>query len=259
NCPPTFGMYAFSTGVCAGKLVTVRRGNDFALDLPAIRRAVTPRTKVIFVASPNNPSGNVTPEKAIRELLDLGILVVVDEAYYEFSGCTVVPLTQKYDNLVVLRTFSKWAGLAGLRVGYGVLPQQLMPYLLKIKQPYNINAAAMVAAIESLADVDYLLETVKAIVHERARLFRKLEQFEFMELSPTQANFILCRIGNSRARHLHMKLQKRGIFLRYFDAPMLEDCLRISVGKPEHTDALVQTIEAILDEDERAKVVEPKF
>ena len=259
NCPPTFGMYPFCTEVCAGKVVAVPRGEDFALDVAAVREAVTPRTKVLFVASPNNPTGNVTPEKTIRELLALGILVVVDEAYYEFSGLTVMSLMAKHDNLVVLRTFSKWAGLAGLRVGYGVFPPQLMPHLMKIKQPYNINAAAQVAAIESLADLDYQTETVKALVHERGRLFRRLQQFDFLEPYPTQANFILCRVAGGKAKHICEGLQRRGIFVRYFDTPLLRDCIRVSVGKPEHTEALVQGIEEIIEEDEEAKIVNPKF
>lgn len=258
NCPPTFGMYCFSTEVCAGKVVTVPRREDFSLDTAAIKKAVNQRSKVLFIASPNNPSGNVTPEKEIRELLELGILVVVDEAYYEFSGCTVLPLTAKHDNIVVLRTFSKWAGLAGLRVGYGVFAEALMPHLMKIKQPYNINVAAQVAAIESLADVDTLMETVKSIVHERGRLFRKLEGFGFLPY-PTQANFILCRVAGGKARHIQQALQRWGIFVRYFDTPVLKDCIRISVGKPEHTEALVEALGAIQEEDKEAENVEPKF
>ncbi len=259
DCPPTFGMYSFSTRVCAGKVIQVSRTEGFAIDTNAIKWEVTPRTKVIFIASPNNPTGNVVLEKQVRELLELGILVVVDEAYYEFSGCTVVPLTAKFDNLVVLRTFSKWAGLAGLRIGYGAFPQQLVPHLMKIKQPYNINAAAQVAAMESLADADYLMETVKSLVHERSRLFTKLQGFDFLRPYPTQANFILCRVANGKAQRIHQGLQQRGIFLRYFDTPLLKDCIRVSVGKPEHTDALISAVHMIVEEDREAERIQPKL
>lgn len=258
NFPPTFGMYCFSTEVCAGRVVSVPRREDFSLDIRAIRKAVSQRTKALFVASPNNPSGNLTPDTEITELLDLGALVVVDEAYHEFSGCTVLPLAAKHDNLVVLRTFSKWAGLAGLRVGYGVFPPALMPHLMRIKQPYNVNVAAQVAAMESLADVGHLMETVKSIVHERSRLFRRLGEFDFIKAYPTQANFILCRVAGGKARHIHRELQRRRIFVRYFDSPMLQDCIRISVGKPEHTDAVIEALAAIQEEDQE-QAVEPKF
>jgi histidinol-phosphate aminotransferase len=259
DCPPTFGMYPFCTEICGGKVLTVPRDEAFGIDISRVRNVVTSRTKVIFVASPNNPSGNTAPEKQVKELLELGILVVVDEAYYEFSGVTVMPLVGRHDNLIVLRTFSKWAGLAGLRIGYGAFPYQLMPSLMKIKQPYNINAAAQVAVIESLRDVDCLMENVRLLVHERGRLFQKLQQFSFLKVYPSQANFILCRVAGGKAKHICDGLQRRGIFIRYFDTPLLRDCIRISVGKPEHTEAVVVGIEEIMEEDEEAKIIRPKL
>lgn len=259
NCPPTFGMYSFCTDVCSGKVVVVPRLPDFSVDIESVKRAVTPRTKVIFVASPNNPTGNVTTEKEIRALLELGVLVVADEAYYEFSGCTSMQLVPRHDNLVVLRTFSKWAGLAGLRIGYGAFPLPLVPHLMKIKQPYNVNSAAQAAVLESLADVDYLSEVVKTLVHERGHLYQKLQQFDFLRPYPSQANFILFRVLNGKARHMHDALCKRGIFLRHFDTPLLKDCLRVSVGKPEHTEALAFAIEEVANEDADAMLTPPKF
>ena len=242
NCPPTFGMYSFSTDVCGGKVVNIPRKQDFSIDVAAIKEALDKRTKVIFIASPNNPSGNVTPEHAILELLNSTAVVVIDEAYYEFSGITVTPLVPKYPNLIVFRTFSKWAGLAGLRVGYGIFPINIVEHLIKIKQPYNVNAAAQVAALESLKDMSYLRGTIKAIVDERERLLTKLNQIDWLRVYPSQANFILCSVLNGKAKAIHEGLQKKGIFIRYFDTPQLKDCLRISVGKPEHTDALIASL-----------------
>jgi histidinol-phosphate aminotransferase len=242
NCPPTFGMYPFSTDVCGGKAVSVPRLPDFSIDVAAVKKAVDKRTKVAFIASPNNPSGNVTPEPAILELLKCKATVVIDEAYCEFSGITVAPLVQKYANLIVLRTFSKWAGLAGLRVGYGIFPTKIVEYLMKIKQPYNVNAAAQIAALESLKDIDYLRGTIKAIIDERERLFSRLNRFDWLQVYPSQANFILCSVLNGKAKSIHEGLQKKGIFVRYFDTPQLNNCLRISVGKPEHTDVLIAAL-----------------
>jgi histidinol-phosphate aminotransferase len=243
NCPPTFGMYPFSTDVCGGRVISIPRKADFSVDTGAARKAIDKGAKVIFIASPNNPSGNLTPEPQITELLKASAVVVVDEAYYEFSGITIAPLVPKYANLIVLRTFSKWAGLAGLRVGYGIFPVNMVKYLMKLKQPYNVNAAAQVAAVESLNDLKYLRGTIKAIVHERQRLITKLSQLTRLKVYPSQANFVLCRVLNGRAKTIRDALQKKGIFIRYFDTPLLKDCLRISVGKPEHTDKLLAVLQ----------------
>ncbi|HIE17013.1 MAG TPA: histidinol-phosphate transaminase [Dehalococcoidia bacterium] len=245
NCPPTFGMYPFSTDICGGRVVNIPRTADFSINILAIKKALTKRTKVIFIASPNNPSGNVTSQQAIEELLDAVPVVVIDEAYFEFSGTTVAPLVPKHANLIVLRTFSKWAGLAGLRIGYGIFPSHLAKYLMKIKQPYNVNSAAQLAALESLKDLAYLRNTIEAITQERERLFHKLNQISWLKTYPSQANFILCSVVNGKAKAVHEGLKRQGIFVRYFDTPELKDCLRITVGKPEHTDALIAALREI--------------
>jgi len=245
NCVPTFGMYPFCTEICGGEVVDVPRDKSYAIDGTKVKEAVSERTKIIFVASPNNPTGNVTPERDILELVKTGIVVVVDEAYYEFSGVTVAPLVLKYENLIVLRSFSKWAGLAGLRIGYGIFSTLISQHLLKIKQPYNINLAAEIAVKESLIDTDYLKSTVRAIIAERERLFTKLGELKFLNPFPSQANFILCAVVKEDAQVIHEGLQKKGIFVRYFDTPLLRNSLRISVGKPEHTDALIEALKEL--------------
>jgi len=242
NCPPTFGMYAFSTGVCGGKIVNIFRKQDYSVDIESVKKAVGKQSKVIFIASPNNPSGNITSEANFVELLKSDAVLVIDEAYHEFSGITVASLVPKYSNLIVLRTFSKWAGLAGLRVGYGFFPTNLVRHLMKIKQPYNVNVAAQVAALESLKDWPYLKTTINAITNERERLLTKLHALSWLEIYPSQANFILCTVLKGNAKAIHQKLQSKGIFVRHFDTPELKDCLRISVGKPEHTDALIAAL-----------------
>ena len=247
NCPPTFGMYSFVTAVCGGRIVDVSRDGDFAINVSYIKRVLGARTKVIFLVSPNNPSGNTIPRGDIIELLDAGKIVVVDEAYYEFSGMTVADLVPGYGNLIVLRTFSKWAGLAGLRVGYGIFPLPIAHHILNIKPPYNVNVAATVAACESLSDLDYLREKVAAIVKERARLFIELGRFNFLRVFPSEANFILCSVLNGKARDIYEGLRKRGIFIRYFDTPLLKDYIRISIGKPEHSDAVITALSEMAD------------
>ena len=245
NCVPTFDVYRFSTEICGGTLVDVPRDKDFAVNIGAVKAAISEKTRLIFLANPNSPTGNITPQKDIREIVDTGLPVVVDEAYYEFSGETVAPLVGRYENLMVLRTFSKWAGLAGLRVGYGIFPPKIADYLLMIKIPYNVNVAAVVAVRESLKDIDYLLDRVKAIVAERERLFAELKKVKWLKPYPSQANFILCAVPNGKARELKQELQNRGILVRYFDKPLLRNYLRISAGKPEHTDVLIKTLQEI--------------
>jgi histidinol-phosphate aminotransferase len=228
-------------------LIEVPRDNNFVVDMSAVKAAISKKTKVIFIANPNNPSGNMTPRQDILKILDTGLPVVIDEAYHEFSRQTVVPLLGEYENLMVLRTFSKWTGLAGLRIGYGLFPPKIADYLLRIKIPYNVNVAAMVAVEESLKDIDYLMRTVQALIDERERLFQKLQKFSWIKPFPSQANFILCSVQKGEAKELKLKLQNRGILVRYFEEPRLRNCIRISVGKPEHTDVLVKALKEIED------------
>ena len=253
SCPPTFGMYSFDAGLNAARCIDVPRKADFSLDLEAIRKAVENfHPKLLFVTSPNNPDGSLLPRDALDQLMVLPLLVVLDEAYIEFAGQDLgaelsrireVPLRE---NLVVLRTFSKWAGLAGLRIGYGAFPKWLMPVLWKSKQPYNVNVAASVAAQVSLDHMDELKEVVELLKHERERLLQALEKIPFLEPYPTQSNFILCRVLGRDATQLKARLaHEYGIFIRYFDKPGLRDHIRISVGRPEDTDILVKALQSM--------------
>ena len=248
NCPPTFGMYAFSTQVNGGSLVSIPRDDEFQVDLSKVKEAIDSRTKAIFLASPNNPTGNLAPEDMVLSLLEEDILVVIDETYFEFSGHTVAPLVSEHPNLVVLRTLSKWAGLAGLRLGYGIMAPRILQLLMDIKQPYNINAAAEVALLASLKDVAYLRRNIDALVQERDRLFSRLALIQGIIPRPSLGNFLLCDISQGRATQVFQALARRGIFVRYFDTPRLRDSLRISIGKPEHTEALVAALEEIFQE-----------
>ncbi|MGE5619361.1 MAG: histidinol-phosphate transaminase [Sphingomonadaceae bacterium] len=242
DLPPTFGMYSFSTQVCGGRVVQVPRDEQFGINLPAVERAITDRTRMIFLASPNNPSGNVAPRWQVERLLATGRLVVVDEAYAEFATTTLVPLVAEHPNLVVLRTFSKWAGLAGLRVGYGVFPQGVLRQMWKVKQPYNLNVAAQVAVRESLLDIERLQSNVRRIVEERERFRLALSDLGFLRVHPSEANFLLCDVLEGSAEEVVRFLASRGIIVRYFRKPRLFNSVRFSVGLPEHTDAVVAAL-----------------
>ena len=248
NCPPTFDMFRFSTQIGEGTLVEVPRDEGFAVSVRAVKEAITTKTKIILLANPNNPTGTLTPRQDILEILKTGLPVVVDEAYYEFSGETVAPLVKQYPNLMVPRTFSKWAGLAGLRVGYGFFPVKIASHLMCIKEPYCVNVAALVAVRETLKDKDYLMRQVDRIIAERERLFSRLEEIEWLKPYPSQANFILCSVLRGGARELQQELEDRGILVRYFDQPLLKDSVRISIGRPEENDILVETLNELGEE-----------
>ncbi len=181
-------------------------------------------------------------KEQLLQLLKKNILVVLDEAYVEFSGNSFAGLVTDYSNLVVLRTFSKWAGLAGLRVGFGIMPDFILNQLMKIKQPYNVNAAAQTAAIEALKHLDYLLATIDKIKKERVRLYGKLSQIDWLEIYPSESNFILCRVKTGNAKQIYQRLQKKGIFIRYYDSPDLSNFVRITVGKPSQTNKLMAAL-----------------
>lgn len=242
NLTPTFGMYSLGAEICGGHAIPVPRGDSFEIDLEAVKLAITPRTKAIVICSPNNPTGNIPAAPEVRALLDTGLLVIVDEAYYEFCGQTVMPLLDEYPNLVVLRTFSKWAGLAGLRIGLGAMRPALARAMMSVKPPYNVNLAAEVALIASLANMPALLERVSAIIAERERMHRRLAAIPGVRPYPSQANFILCQLPEGSGPPIFDGLCNRGIFLRHWNNPRLQDCLRISVGLPEETDAVAAAL-----------------
>ncbi len=247
DCPPSFGMYPFSTAVNAGRLIEVPRRADFRLDLPALREAIAnePRSRALFLCSPNNPTGDAIPDEELEDLLRLPLLIILDEAYVEFADRpSRIEWVPQHDNLIVLRTFSKWAGLAGLRVGYGAFPATLIGDLWKIKQPYNVNVAAQQAALASLQDLDWLWQNVRALKAERERLFAALDRLPTLYPAPSQGNFILSRVAGGQALALKQHLAGLGILVRHFDTPALRDALRISVGRPEQNDALLDALSA---------------
>ena len=239
---PTFGMYSFSAGICGGEAISVERGENFEIDLEAMKSAINNKSKIIFLTSPNNPTGNIVPEDQTRAMLDTGLLVVMDEAYLEFCGQTAIPLLSEYPNLVVLRTFSKWAGLAGLRIGVGAMDPALAATMMAMKPPYNVNLAAEVALTTSLEDTPGLLERVQQIVTERDRMMDQLKQVPNLTPWPSQANFILCQVPDGRGKEIFEGLCSRGIFLRYWSSGRLKNFIRTSIGLPHETDAVVEAL-----------------
>jgi len=245
-CPPTFGMYKFDAAVNAAQAIAVERSADFSLDIGHLRSIVDQyQPKLIFVTSPNNPDGGWLPDEYLEQLLSMPAVVVLDEAYVEFAGVQRSRITQvpERENLIVLRTFSKWAGLAGLRVGYGAFPLSLMPHLWKIKQPYNVPVASSEAAIAVLEQSDYLDMHIARMVAERERMQTRLAAIPYLKPYPSQSTFILCRVIDHDAHDLKQYLEQQGILIRYYRTPRLRDHVRFSVGRPDQMDRVFEALE----------------
>ena len=248
NTPPTFGMYSVDARLAGATVVDVQRRNDFSVDVEAVTAAIEAhRPKLLFLTSPNNPTGNWLDDDAFEHLLAQPVVVVLDEAYVEFADHpSRAERVLDFDNLVVLRTFSKAAGIAGLRLGYGVFPRWLMEEILKFKQPYNVNVAASVAGIASLRHADQIDAVVARLKAERSRLYALLATLPGIEAVPdSQANFILCRVLVRDALEIKLSLERAGILVRHYGKRGLEGCIRISVGRPEHTDALIGALHGL--------------
>ncbi|MBX2997500.1 MAG: histidinol-phosphate transaminase [Caldilineaceae bacterium] len=245
NCPPTFGMYRFDAKLMGATVIEIPRRVDFGLDVEGIEALWDEETilKLLFLTSPNNPSGNWLPDDELRRLLKLPVMVILDEAYVEFADQpSRASWVLEHENLVVLRTFSKAAGIAGLRLGYGILPDWLLPHLWKYKQPYNVNVAATVAGLASLRHVDEMEIVVEKLKIERRRLYEKLAAVPYLRPFPSQANFILCRVDGRDALRLKQDLERQGILVRHYRTRGLENCIRISVGRPDQTDRLIAAL-----------------
>lgn len=242
DCPPTFTMYEFDANVNAAAVLKVPRNRDFSLDVDGIMEVVErEKPKCIFLTSPNNPDGSIISDDVLLKILKLPILVILDEAYVEFSELeSRMSWVQKHENLIVLRTFSKRAGLAGLRVGYGAFPLSIIEYLWRAKQPYNVSVAAELAACAALQNPTYLENVKDALLKERERLYKLLKEVPFLDPFPSYSNFILCEVKAGKdAKKLKEDLAQMGVMIRHYNNKELRGYVRVSVGKPEHTDALM--------------------
>ncbi|KAG6534598.1 histidinol-phosphate aminotransferase, chloroplastic-like [Zingiber officinale] len=245
DCPPTFTMYEFDAAVNGAMVIKVPRMADFSLDIPQIVEVVEKeRPKCIFLTSPNNPDGSIISDEELLQILNLPILVVLDEAYIEFSGLqSKMKWVKRHENLIVLRTFSKRAGLAGLRVGYGAFPISIIQYLWRAKQPYNVSVAAEVSACAALQNPEYLENVKNSLVQERERLFSLLKGVPYLSPYPSCSNFILCKVTSGKdPKKLKEDLAKMGVMIRHYDKKELKGYVRISVGKPEHTNVLMKCL-----------------
>jgi len=243
---PTFSYYKHVVELNGGEMVELERDQDYTINSNTLAAIDLTGVKIVLLCSPNNPSGNMLQEAVLDFFLDQDMLVVVDEAYYEFAGESFTAKIDACNNLVILRTFSKCFGLAGLRVGYGIMAPEVQNAIMKIKPPYSVNMAAEVALRVCVERQDIFAAQVTAMIATRDRVIAELQKQDGLEVYPSRSNFILTRIKDKNARDLKDKLEKKGILLRYFNTPQLQNHLRISVGTDQQMDIFLREFSKLL-------------
>lgn len=242
--PPTYGMYEVCAAVNNIAIKKVLLTPTFQLDLEAIEATIDANTKLIFICSPNNPTGNSINRSDIEIVLNnFDGLVVIDEAYINYAKQkTFISELTEYPNLVILQTFSKAWGLAALRLGMAFAGLPIINYLNKVKYPYNINASTQQLALQAMDNIDTINNWVKITVEQRELLTKKLLSLPITEIVyPSDANFILAKMKN--ARDVYEQLITKGIIVRDRSQVVLcDDCLRITLGTPEENEQLINEL-----------------
>lgn len=247
---PTFSLYRLLTNVLGGRYRPVAFAADFEFDVDAlIDVAVRDRATVVVLNSPNNPTGSALPEGAVARVLEeTGALVICDEAYQEFGGPTAIPLLHGTSRLIVLRTFSKAFGMAGLRFGLALTHPAIARELAKGKLPYNVNLVTLAAAAAVLRHRELLAARTAEIIETRQRFEQRVKRIAGLTLYPSAANFVLIRCERVPAQEVFRRLlEEDGILVRDVSgSPDLADCLRISIGTPDDMEAAAAALERIL-------------
>ena len=246
---PTFDMYRFFSELAGARIIALRYDDEMNFPVADVveklRGSSSTRPRVLFIANPNNPTGTLVQPKDLRRILRAAseTLVLVDEAYFDFSGLTILPWIRRYSNLLVARTFSKSAGLAALRLGCLFAKSEILDVMRRACSPYPVNTAALVAAEASIRDVRFLRNYTREVVQSRALLEKGLARLG-ARIYPSQANFILADFG-PRAHHLVLALERKGILVRERKDFSRTGFLRISAGTRADTRRLLRAIEEI--------------
>lgn len=236
---PTYVLYRTLSDMQPAEKVEIPYSEDYRLP---IEELIAANGAITFIATPNSPSGHVVPIEDIRQLARrLSGVLVVDEAYVDFAEETALPLVKEFDNVMVIRTLSKGYSLAGLRLGFAIANPKLLSGLFKLKDSYNIDAIACLVGAAAMRDRAYKNECAEKVKASRAKLAVDLKQLSF-RLWDSQANFFLVQPPKSNAEEIYLALKERGILVRYFKQPGLEDKLRITVGTDEQNSILIEAL-----------------
>lgn len=246
--PPTYGMYKVSANINNVGVKEVLLTESFQLQPDKILKEADDQTKVLFLCSPNNPTANEMKRTDLLKLISqFPGIVVVDEAYIDFSNQeSMAGLVQQYPNLVVLQTFSKSFGLAGIRLGIAFSNPQIISYMMKVKAPYNVNKLTAQTALDAFDNMKLMKFNIEKILEEREYIAEQLNHAEEVEkVYPSDANFLLFKIKN--AKEIYRKLADRGVIVRYRgNEPHCEDCLRVTIGMPDENIRFLKTLKEVL-------------
>lgn len=249
---PTFPMYTFFTQLYGGKTVTSMLGPNFELDVDAILKKADRETSLLFVCSPNNPTGNQFREAKIKKLLqEFNGVVVVDEAYADFARYSVINWVRDYDNLAVLRSFSKAFGLAGLRLGYLVSSSSLVKYVQRVMDPFNVNVVTQQLITLALQNWNYFEERINFVINEREWLMGNLKQIDGVTTFPSDANFILFKVtkSNLTSAIVTERLKSKNVLVKdRGHLPLLENCIRVTVGTRNMNETFLSALKESLEE-----------
>lgn len=243
-CPPTYGMYEVSAEINDIEIKRANLTEDFELDPEAIKKAIDENTKLLFICSPNNPTGNSLDRNAILDLAEnFGGIVVIDEAYIHFSSeRSFVSKIYNYKNIVVLQTFSKAWGLAGLRVGLAFANAEIIELFNKVKPPYNVSEIAQNAVLEALENKDSVENTIAEIINEREKLIENLANLDIVtKIYPTDANFVLVKTVDANNVYRHL-IDEKIVVRNRNNVEMCEGCLRLTIGTPDENLSLVNSL-----------------
>ncbi len=245
-CPPTYGMYGVTAGINDVGIREISLTETFQLDVPAIQSAVSARTKLFFICSPNNPTGNVMSRRSIADVIEnFDGIVVIDEAYIDFADDpSMIRELALYPNLVVLQTFSKAWGMAGLRVGMAFASVPIVELMTKLKPPYNVSSIAQTAVTAALEGENKIREWIDEIRKQRSALAQALEKFSFVEtVYPSDANFLLVKFADAEAVYRHL-LASEIVVRDRSNVALCGSCLRITIGTPDENEKLLISLDA---------------
>jgi len=249
---PTFSMYGIHARVAGARIVEVPRGRDFELIADEMVRAGRDAGLVV-ICSPNNPSGNSSSREEIAFILrNCRCPVVVDQAYVEFGGIDMLPLLAEHDNLVILRTFSKAYGMAGLRIGYLFTSPGILHYLLKVKQPFNLNNFSQVAALSAIRNRKIFERQIAIIIDEREKLYEEMSKIPGVRVFPSDTNYLLFSTAVPAAEVFRGMVAEK-VLIRNFSEPLLSGHLRVTVGKPEENIIFLSALRKVIHALEEKK------
>lgn len=242
--PPTYGMYEVCAAINDIAVIKVLLTDDFELDIHKIKKSITKKTKLIFICSPNNPTGNSFDKGDIKDLLEkFKGLIVIDEAYIDFSEKnSSLKKLNDYPNLVILQTLSKAWALAGLRIGTAFASKEIIDILNKIKPPYNISVVTQQLAIKVLSRNADVFKNVKIIRYEKEKLLHDLKEYDFVKkVYESDTNFLLVKVSNATALYNYL-VSKNIVVRNRSNQPLLKNCLRITIGTPDENVFLIQAL-----------------